>query len=134
MRREDAPRVSKRLRFAKAAYDEMKAMPAPIQRRFGFALRFVQDGLTPDHVTPFEGSTGANIMKIEERYNTDTYRCVYAAKFENVIYVLHVFQKKSKSGIATPKPIIDLVHSRYRAAKEDCESDDPNAEREEREI
>ncbi len=57
-------------------------------------------------------------MKLSERIGRYTYRCVCAAKFEQAVYVLHVFQKKSKSGIATPQEEIELVHSRYQRAKE----------------
>ena len=48
-------------------------------------------------------------MEIVERYRTDAYRAVYTAHFDNAVYVLHVFQKKSKSGIATPKQEIELI-------------------------
>ena len=55
-------------------------------------------------------------MEIVERYRTDAYRAVYTAHFEDAIYVLHVFQKKSKSGIATPKHDIELIHRRLAEA------------------
>jgi phage-related protein len=54
-----------------------------------------------------------------EDYQTDTYRAVYTVKFSEWVYVLHAFQKKSKKGIATPKPDIDLIKKRLRMAEED---------------
>jgi phage-related protein len=35
---------------------------------------------------------------------------------------LHCFQKKSKSGIKTPKADMDLIHARLKAAKQDFET------------
>jgi len=55
-------------------------------------------------------------MEIVERYRTDAYRAVYTAHFANAVYVLHVFQKKSKSGIAMPKHQIDLIRRRFAQA------------------
>jgi len=42
---------------------------------------------------------------------------MYIVEFEDIIVVLHVFQKKSKSGIATPKQEIDLVLQRLKQAR-----------------
>ena len=79
----------------------------------------IQNGTTPSNASPFELSAANEVMKLTERHDGDTYRCVYAAKFEKVVYVLHVFQKKSRRGIATPKQEIDLVFSRLERAKAD---------------
>jgi len=56
-------------------------------------------------------------MEIIDRYDTNTYRAVYTAQFSNVIYVLHTFQKKSKSGIATPQKDIELIRRRLAEAQ-----------------
>jgi len=56
-------------------------------------------------------------MEIIDRYDTNTYRAVYTVQFSNVIYVLHAFQKKSKSGIATPRKDIELIRRRLAAAQ-----------------
>ena len=56
-------------------------------------------------------------MEIVERYRTDAYRAVYTAHFDNAVYVLHVFQKKSKSSIATPKKEIELIRRRLAEAE-----------------
>jgi phage-related protein len=72
---------------------------------------------TPDNASPFEGSTGSNIMKLVERHDTNTFRCVFVAKFEKAVFVLHVF-KKSTRGIATPQREIETVQARFRRAQE----------------
>ena len=109
----------KSLRFQGRALDDMKAMPDAVRGGFGHALWEIQNGITPSSASPFELSTANEIMKLTERHDGDTYRCIYAAKFEKAVYVLHVFQKKSKSGIATPKQEIDLVYQRLERAKAD---------------
>ena len=60
----------------------------------------------------------SGVMEIAERYATDAYRLVYTVQLGKSIYVLHVFQKKSKSGIATPKKDVDLIVKRYKEARE----------------
>ena len=56
-------------------------------------------------------------MEIAERYRTDAYRAVYTTEFTDVIFVLRAFQKKSKSGITTPRSEIELIRQRFNDAK-----------------
>ena len=58
-------------------------------------------------------------MEIIKDHRGDTFRAVYMVRFANAVYVLRVFQKKSKSGIATAKKNIDLVKSRLKLAEDD---------------
>ena len=108
----------KPIRFLEAAHDDLMELPEPVRREFGYGLYVVQRGEMPDNASPFDSSSGANIMKLVERYETDSYRCVFAAKFERAIYVLHVFKKKSSSGIATPQREIETVKARFRRAQQ----------------
>ena len=85
-------RIPKPLRFLDAARDDLMDMPEAVRRDFGYELYLVQRGEMPDNASPFEGSTGANIMKLVERHDTDTYRCVFTAKFEKAIFVLSSFR------------------------------------------
>lgn len=96
-----------------------RALPEEVRDNFGHALWMIQTGETPTNVSPFEGSKSNEVMKITERFDTDTYRCVFAAKFERAIYVLHVFKKKSSTGIATPRKDIETVTKRLAEAKTD---------------
>ena len=59
------------------------------------------------------------MVEIVDDHDGDTYRAVYTVRFEGVVYVLHAFQKKSKSGIATPKRDLALIETRLRRAEED---------------
>ncbi len=65
-----------------------------------------------------KGFGGASVIEIVEDYDGDTYRAVYTVKFAEAIYVLHAFQKKSKSDIGTPKQHIRLIEERLMRAKE----------------
>lgn len=58
------------------------------------------------------------MLEIIEDYQTDTYRAVYTVNFSGAVYVLHVFQKKAKRGVATPKGDIDVIRSRYELARQ----------------
>ena len=116
--RPDDTHETKPLRFLNAAHDDIMKLPEEVRSDLGFGLFLVQRGEMPDNASPFEGSTGGNIMKLVERHNTDTYRCVFTAKFELAVYVLHVFKKKSSSGISTPQREIETVQARYKRAQE----------------
>lgn len=70
---------------------------------------------------PLKGFKGAGVLEVVENYDGDTYRAVYTVRFAEVIYVLHCFQKKSKSGIATPKQDLDLIQARLKTAEVEYE-------------
>ena len=57
------------------------------------------------------------MLEVVEDWHGDTYRAVYTVKFSTAVYVLHCFQKKATKGIATPKPDLDLIAARLRAAE-----------------
>ena len=66
---------------------------------------------------PLKGFGGASVLEIVEDNDGDTYRAVYTVKFPLAVYVLHVFQKKSKKGMATPKRDLDLIDERLKRAE-----------------
>ena len=92
-------------------------MPEKVRRDFGHALYAAQQGETDPAAKPLKGFGGTRVMEIVERYRSDAYRAVYTAQFGDAVYVLHVFQKKSKSGIATPKQEIELIRKRLAEAE-----------------
>ena len=96
---------------------DLREMPQQVRRDIGQALYAAQQGVTDPAAKPLKGFGGARVMEIVERYRTDAYRAVYTAHFDNAVYVLHVFQKKSKSGIATPKQEIELIRRRLTEAE-----------------
>ena len=64
-----------------------------------------------------KGFGGAGVLEVVENDAGGTYRAVYTVKFAETVFVLHCFQKKSKSGIATPKPDMDIIHARLKQAE-----------------
>ena len=95
--------------------DNLKEFPVEVLQHIGMALDDVQHGATPPDAKPFKG-VGSGVYEIVSRFDTNTYRAVYAVKIGEDVYVLHAFQKKSKKGIATPKQDVDLIKARYKKA------------------
>lgn len=96
--------------------EDLLTMPKAVQRDVGFSLHQIQEGAHPDNAKPLKGF-GSGVLEIVSEYNKNTYRAVYAVKIGSDIYVLHVFQKKSKHGIATPKQELNLIEKRLVAAR-----------------
>lgn len=97
---------------------DLVAFPKEVRRQIGFALQFAQAGNKHPDAKPLKGFGGAGVLEVVEDYDGDTFRAVYTVKLAGVVYVLHVFQKKSKRRIATPKQDIDLVRARLKKAGE----------------
>lgn len=88
-------------------------------RQIGYALYFTQLGDKHPSAKPLKGFGCAGVLDLIEDHDGDTYRAVYTVKFSGAVYVLHAFQKKSKSGIKTPQHIIALIKERLKLAEED---------------
>jgi len=97
--------------------EDLRAMPPQVRKDIGQALYTAQQGETDPAAKPLKGFGGTRVMEIVERHRTDAFRAVYTAHFAEAIYVLHVFQKKSKHGIATPKPDMELIRRRFAEAQ-----------------
>jgi phage-related protein len=99
--------------------DDLRDLPAKVTREIGFALWFAQRGDKHPSAKPLRGFKGGGVLEVVEDFAGDTFRAVYTVRFARAIYVLHVFQKKSKRGIRTPKHEIDLIEARLQRAKAD---------------
>jgi len=84
----------------------------------GHALDVAQCGEKHPHAKPMKGFGGAGVLEIVED-DGDAYRAVYTVKLAGRVYVLHAFQKKSKSGIATPKGAVETIKARLKLAQEE---------------
>ena len=93
-------------------------LPEEVQRDIGYVLHLVQQGDSHSSIKPLTGKDLGGVYEIRSDYDTDTYRAVYAVNLGDAIYMLHVFQKKSKRGKTTPKPDMDAVRARLKRAKE----------------
>lgn len=91
----------------------VKFFPAGVRDDIGYALYAAQIGEISPKAKPLHG-LGSGVMEIVANDASGTYRTVYAVAIGDCVYVLHAFQKKSKTGIATPKSEIDLVRQRLK--------------------
>jgi len=104
--------------WVRASKKELKTFPRAVQRDICQTLFTAQAGGRDPAAKPLKSFKGAMVMEIMESYRTDTYRVVYTVKFGEFVFVLHAFQKKSKSGIKTPKGVIDLIKQRLAEARQ----------------
>jgi len=102
-----------------SARKSLKSMPDKVQDAFGFALFLAQTGRMHSSAKALKGFGSAGVLEFVEDHVGSTYRAVYTVRFANAVYVLHCFQKKSKSGVATPKAEMEIVRERLKAAEAD---------------
>ena len=106
----------KTLVWIASAKKDLIGMPEEVQDTFGYALHLAQAGKKHEQAKPLKGFGSTGVLEVVEDEAGSTYRAVYTVRFQNAVYVLHCFQKKSTRGIATPKPDLDLIRERLKAA------------------
>lgn len=110
--------AEKEIVWVGSARKDIQGFPQEVRSVFGVALYWAQQGFKHPQAKPLKGFKGTGVVEIVEDFDSDTYRCVYTVKFDDKVYVLHAFQKKSKKGIATPRADIDLINARLKAVRE----------------
>lgn len=108
----------KSIHFLGSSKKGLREMPDDVQDAFGAALLDAQYGDIPDGARPFGEGVSRGVMKLVEDHDGDTYRAAYTVAFARAVYVLHVFKKKSKTGIATPDHDKDVIRQRLKSAEE----------------
>ena len=101
----------KEIRWVGSAYDDLLDFPDDARRQAGFQLGKVQAGVEPNDWKSFD-EVGAGTREIRIRDASGAFRVMYVAKFEDAIYVLHCFQKKTQ---VTSKQDKAIAGARYRA-------------------
>jgi phage-related protein len=96
---------------------DVRGFPREVRRDIGIALYAAQQGEIDPSAKPLRGFGGGSVLEIVARHRGDTWRAVYTVRYAEAIYVLHAFQKKSKSGIATPKKDMELIRQRLGEAE-----------------
>jgi phage-related protein len=96
---------------------DFQAMPPDVKSHMGYALYVAQMGGKHRDAKPLKGFGGAGVVEVVNDHRGDTFRAVYTVRFSGAVYVLHAFQKKSKSGRETPKTDINLIELRLREAE-----------------
>ena len=96
---------------------DLLGLPLEVRKFFGHALSYAQQGTRHEAAKVLKGFAGAGVLEVLEDYIGSTYRAVYTVRFPEAVFVLHCFQKKSNSGIATPKEDMDLIQTRLKVAE-----------------
>jgi phage-related protein len=100
-----------------SSLDDLRRISGEVQDEIGYALYFAQQGQRHSAAKVLKGFGGAGVLEIVENDAGGTHRAVYTVRFVGVVYVLHVFQKKSRRGIQTPRSEIEMIHRRLAAAE-----------------
>lgn len=108
----------KDLEWIGSSKKDLLEFPIDVRKEMGHSLYIAQEGGKYKNAKPLKGFGGAKIFEIVSIDSNGTYRTMYTVQFEQVIYVLHAFQKKSKTGIKTSKQDIELVKQRYKWAQQ----------------
>ena len=96
---------------------ELKTFPSAVQDEMGHAIYLAQRGDKHVSAKPLKG-LGPGVLEVVSDHRGNAFRSVYTVRFGDRVFVLHAFQKKSKSGIATPKADIELIKQRLKQAIE----------------
>jgi len=115
-----AEEVIRPLRWIGSSRKDIRAFPKRVREDVGYSLWEAQQGHKAPNAKPLKGFHGADVVEIVEDFDGDTYRAVYTVRIREAVYVLHVFQKKAKSGIKTPQPDLDTIRRRLGMAEEDA--------------
>ena len=95
--------------------DQVQSFPREVRQDIGSALFDVQKGTKPPQAKPFKG-VASGVLEIVTRFDTNTYRTVYAVKIGKRVYVLHAFQKKAPKGRKTATQDVEMIARRYKEA------------------
>ncbi len=106
----------KSLKFVGGSKRDLSVFPDTVKQEMGHALFVAQEGGRAPSVKTLQGFAGGRVVEIVEDHVGDTYRCVYTTKVDDVIVVLHAFQKKSRHGRETAKHDIERIHARLKLA------------------
>jgi phage-related protein len=110
-------RASRAISWIRAARKDFEQFPASAQLELRRALTVVADGGFPDIDKPLKGY-GSGVLELVLRHRGDAFRVVYALQIGPEIWVIHAFQKKSTTGIKTPKAETDMIARRLKHLKE----------------
>ena len=109
--------VPKPLIWVGDSHDAVKSFPDAVKSDIGVALFQAQLGGKHELSKPLRG-IAPGVLEIVSDHRGDTFRAVYTVRLVGRVYVLHAFQKKSKSGIATPQSEINIIKQRLKRAIE----------------
>lgn len=89
-------------------------MPIRVKEVFAHAIQMASVGDSHPDTKTLKGYGGRSVVEVIADERSDTYRAIYTIKYKEVLYVLHVFKKKSTKGISTPKKDRELLEKRLK--------------------
>jgi phage-related protein len=110
--------MDREVAWVQAARRAFEQFPTPVQRRMARALDVAARGEMAEIAKPIRG-LGSGVFEIALAYRSDAYRAVYAVRLGAPLWVIHAFQKKSKTGIKTPRQEIEVIRQRLRRLQEE---------------
>lgn len=108
----------KRLEWVGSTKDDLREFPEAVRSEIGYALYLAQTGEKHPDAKPLRGFGGAGVLEVVESFDGNAYRAVCTVRFADAVYVLHVFQKKSKRGIATPREDLEAIRKRLQRVEQ----------------
>lgn len=109
----------KPVRWVGSALRDLRTFPREARREVGRALFAAQQGRSDPSAKPLHGFGGASVLEIVVSNRAGAWRAVYTVRFQDAIYVLHAFQKKSTKGVATPTREVEMIRRRLGQAEQD---------------
>lgn len=104
---------------------DLREFPDIVRDHMGYALYVAQQGGKHRDAKTLTGFRGAGVVEIVKDYRDDTFRAVYTPRYQGAVYVLHAFQKKSKTGRETPRRDVELIKQRLREAERIARGEKP---------
>jgi phage-related protein len=111
--------MARKIRFLGGSLETLRGFPARVKKEIGFSLNAEQFGERAINVMPLTGYGSSKVRQIICNHMGDTFRGVYTLQFEEIVYVLHVFRKKSKAGSKVPNEDRAILDQRLKQAKAD---------------
>ena len=96
---------------------DLLALPDQVIDTFGYGLHLAQVGRKHPDARPLGGFGSAGVLELIDDWRGDTYRAVYTVRIKSAVYVIQVFQKKSKQGASTPKADMEFIRERLKLAE-----------------
>lgn len=112
----EKPEQPRKLVWLVDSIDRLTAFPPVVRKKLGFALYQAQIGQKHESAKILHGFA-ERVWQVRADDPGGSYRAVYVAQFREAVYVLHAFQKKATSGIATPQRELDLIRQRLQLAR-----------------
>jgi phage-related protein len=111
-------RLLKPVTWVGTSLKDLREFPETVQDHMGYALYVAQRGGKHQDAKVLSGFGGAGVVEVIKDQRGDTFRAVYTLRYAGSVYVLHVFQKKSKTGRGTPRRDVELIKQRLREAEQ----------------